>query len=71
MRTWHKIVTEARVLSGAKRNRSDLLRYLLRRPALLAAMAGYETALLVSSRAENRLKLLAQVKASALIGCPF
>jgi len=71
MRTWHKIVTEATVLFGAKRNRMDLLRYLRRRPALLAAMTGYETALLLSSRAEDRLKLLAQVKASALIGCPF
>ncbi len=71
MRTWHKIVTEVKVLSGAKRNRTDLLRYLVRRPALLVAIAGYETVLLVSSRAENRLKLLAQVKASTLIGCPF
>ena len=71
MRTWHKIVTEAKVFFGAKRNRTDLLRYLLRRPALLAAMMGYETALLLSSRAENRLKLLAQLKTSALIGCPF
>ena len=71
MRTWHKIVTEVRVLSKAKRNRMDVLRYLLRRPTLLAAMVGYETALLLSSQAETRLKVLAQVKASALIGCPF
>ena len=71
MRTWRKVVAEAKVFPKAKRNRTDLLRYLLRRPALLAAVAGYEMALLLSSRAENRLKLLAQVKASALIGCPF
>lgn len=71
MRTWHKIVTEAKVFSGARRNRMDALRFLIRRPALLAATMGYETALLLSSQAENRLKLLAQVKASALIGCPF
>jgi alkylhydroperoxidase family enzyme len=71
MRTWHKIMTEVKVLSGAKRNRTDLLRYLLRRPTLLAAMMGYETALLLSSRADDRLKLLAQLKTSALIGCPF
>jgi hypothetical protein len=71
MRTWHKIVTEAKVISRARRNRMDALRYLIRRPALLAAMMGYETALLLSSQAENRLRLLAQVKASTLIGCPF
>lgn len=71
MRTWRKFVTEAKVVSRAKRNRLDLMRYLIRRPALLAATGGYETALLVSSRAETRLKLLAQVKASALVGCPF
>ena len=53
MRTWHKIVTEAKVLSGAKRNRMDLLRHLVRRPALLAAMAAYEVTLLLSSRAEG------------------
>jgi len=71
MRTLRKIVGEAKVLPRAKRNRTDVLRYLIRRPALLAAIGAYETALLLSSRAETRLKLLAQVKASALIGCPF
>ena len=71
MRTWHKIASEARVLSKAKRNRVDLLRYLVRRPALFAAVAAYEAALLFSSRTDNRLKLLGQVKAAALIGCPF
>lgn len=71
MRTWRKIVTEVKVMSRAKRNRMDLMRYLLRRPALLAATGGYETALLLSSRAQSRLKLLAQVKASAMVGCPF
>ena len=71
MRTWHKVVGEAKVLAGAKRNRTDFLRYVVRRPALLAAIAAYETAVLFSSRTENRLKVLAQVKASGLIGCPF
>jgi hypothetical protein len=71
MRTWRKVVAEVRVMSRAKRNRFDLVRYLVRRPALMAAVSGYETALLVSSRAENRIKLLAQVKTSMMIGCPF
>ncbi|MGH8995278.1 MAG: hypothetical protein ACRDYB_04495 [Acidimicrobiales bacterium] len=64
-------LTQLRVMSRAKRNRTDLLRYMARRPALLGAMVGYETALLVSSRAPDRLKILADVKATALIGCPF
>jgi hypothetical protein len=58
-------LTEANILSGAKRNRMNLLRYLLGRPAPLAAMTGYKTALVLSSRAEDRLKLLVQVNASA------
>lgn len=71
MRTLAKVVAELKVLVRARRNRSDLLRYLVRRPALLGAVGTYETALLVSSRAATRLKLLAQVKTSSLIGCPF
>jgi hypothetical protein len=71
MRTLAKLVAEFRVLVRARRNRSDLLRYLVRRPALLAAVGGYESALVLSSRAGTRLKLLAQIKTSSLIGCPF
>ena len=37
----------------------------------MAAVGGYETALILSSRAENRIKALAQVKTSQLVGCPF
>ena len=71
MKTLRKVLVELKVLVRARRNRSDLLRFLVRRPALLGAVAGYETALLVSSRADNDLKLLAQLKASSLVGCPF
>ena len=71
MRTLRKIGAELRTLTRAKRNRTDAVRWLVRRPALLAGIAGYESALLVSSRAETRHKLLAQVMASSLIGCPF
>jgi hypothetical protein len=42
-----------------------------RRPALLLAVGAYETALLASGRVESRLKALAQIKTSALVGCPF
>lgn len=71
MRTLRKIAAEIKVLARARRNRLDLLRFLVRRPAILGAVAAYETALVVSSRADTNLKLLAQVKTSSLIGCPF
>ena len=71
MQTLRKVWAELRVLTRAKRNRTDALRYLIRRPALMAAISGYEGALLVSSRAKSRHKVLAQLMASSLIGCPF
>ncbi len=49
----------------------DLLRLLAKRPALLAGVGVYEGALLASGRVDSRLKALATIKASALIGCPF
>ena len=66
-----KLVAYARTLVRAKRNRTDLLRWLWRRPALLGAVSTYETAILLSNRADTRLKLLASMKASTLTGCPF
>ncbi len=56
---------------GRYRGAPDLLRLLLKRPAILAGVGGYETALLVSGRVESRLKALAQIKTSSLVGCPF
>jgi hypothetical protein len=49
----------------------DVLRLLLKRPALLAAVGTYETALLASGRVDSRIKALAELKTSSLIGCPF
>lgn len=54
-----------------KRNLFDFMRYLARRPALMAAVSTYETALIFSNRTEGRYKQLAAIKASSLIGCPF
>jgi hypothetical protein len=71
MKTLRKIAAEVSVIMRARRNRLDLVRYLIRRPAVLAGVAGYETGLLLSSRADTRWKALAQVKTSALVGCPF
>jgi hypothetical protein len=71
MKTLDKLRAVGRVLPRAKRNRADALRYLVRRPTLAWAISTYEMALLMSSRADNRLKALAQIKTSALVGCPF
>lgn len=49
----------------------DLPRLLLKRPAILMGAGAYETALLISSKTDSRLKALASIKASSLIGCPF
>ncbi len=56
---------------GQRAESSDPLRLLRRRPALLLAVSGYELALLTSNRLDARLKYLASVKASGLVGCPF
>ena len=49
----------------------DLLRLLRRRPAVMLGVNGMELAQLAAGRVDARLKALAQVKTSALIGCPF
>jgi hypothetical protein len=71
MRLPRKLAAYSRTLVRARRNRTDLLRYLWRRPALLAAVSTYETAILLSNRVDTRLKLLASMKTSTLTGCPF
>jgi hypothetical protein len=44
---------------------------LRQRPALLLGVNSFEMALTASGRAPARLKALARIKTSALIGCPF
>jgi hypothetical protein len=63
--------TFARVLPRRHAVPTDLLRLMIGRPALLGAVGTYETALLLSGRVDSRLKSLAMLKSSALIGCPF
>ena len=66
-----KVRAYGTVVSRGRANQTDLLRHVVRRPAILAAILGYETATLVSGKLSPRLKALAEVKASGLIGCPF
>lgn len=63
--------TFARILPRRHEAPADLLKLLLKRPAILGAVGTYETALLLSGKTDSRLKALASLKASALIGCPF
>jgi hypothetical protein len=66
-----KLWAYGRVMARARRNRTDLLRYLIYRPAILGAVAAYESAVLAGSQTDTRLKALACLKTSSLIGCPF
>lgn len=66
-----KLGAIVRVLPTARRNRTDLVRSMFRRPQILAGIGAYEVGLLASNRADNRLKLLAQLRTSSLIGCPY
>ena len=70
MRLLEKLRAYAKVLRSAKRP-METLRLLRRRPALLFAVNTYEMALLTSGRVDARLKARAQIKTSALVGCPF
>jgi hypothetical protein len=71
MRLTRRLRAYGAIAPRGRRNRTDALRYLLRRPALLAAIGSYETAVMVSNRVEPRLKYLATLKASGIAGCPF
>jgi AhpD family alkylhydroperoxidase len=66
-----QVRTYLAVLPKARRNRTDLLHWLRRRPQLLSATAGYELALVTSARMPSRLKMLAELKASTLITCEY
>jgi alkylhydroperoxidase family enzyme len=61
----------ARRLPRYRESPADLLHLLVKRPAILTAVGTYETALLISGRIDSRLKSLAALKTSSLVGCPF
>lgn len=70
-RALKRIWAHLRVFAKAQRNKTDLLRWLARRPQLFVAVSVYETALLLANRAESRYKLLAGTKAAAMVNCEF
>lgn len=49
----------------------ELFHLLARRPGVAFGVGAYETGLTFSGRVDARLKALAEVKTSSLIGCPF
>ena len=71
MRALTRTLHYLRALSAARRHRTDLLGWLVRRPWLLVGTGTYETALLLSNRLDPRLKELAELKTAGLIGCEF
>jgi hypothetical protein len=70
MATWAKLKAYVKVLRSAKRP-VETLRLLRQRKALLLGVNAFEMASMLSGRVDTRLKALAQIKTSALIGCPF
>ena len=54
-----------------KKRPMETQRLLRSRPALLMGVSSFEMALLASGRLDSRVKTLASIKTSALVGCPF
>ncbi len=71
MRLLRKTGRRIRLLFRARRNRRDLLVWLIRRPAVGVAVMGHEVALLTSNRLPSRLQALATLRVAALVGCEF
>ena len=71
MRALRQVLDTIRVLTRARRNRLDLVRALARRPQLLIGTGVFELAMALSARVEPRLKVLAELKAAALVSCEY
>jgi AhpD family alkylhydroperoxidase len=71
MSALQNIGRQMRVLLRARERRLDLPRWLVRRPILAAGIAAAEAAETLSGRADYGLKLLAQSRVAAMVGCEF
>ena len=65
-----RVRTVLRVMRRAKRP-MEPVRLFGRRPALLFGVNFFEISLLANGRTPERIKALASIKTSALVGCPF
>jgi hypothetical protein len=59
------------VLRTRNKQNADLFHLLARRPGIAFGVGAFEMGLHASGRADARLKALADLKTSSLIGCPF
>lgn len=71
MRLLRRLRAYGRIFRRPLRNRNDFTKYLVRRPAVMAAVGAYEMAVLFSNKLDTRVKYLASTRASSLIGCPY
>ena len=71
MRMLKRIWIHIRVFGKATQNKSDLVRWLIRRPQYLFATGFVETMLLLSGRLDPELKTLATAKAAGMANCEF
>jgi alkylhydroperoxidase family enzyme len=65
------LVRVLRVLGRAREHRLTLVRLLARRPALLVGTGVAEFAALLSNRVSPQLKLLAECRVAAIVGCEY
>ena len=71
MTVLRQIQAYLRVFRSARRNRVDLFHWLRHRPQIFAGHAVYEMGLIASARMNPQLKILAELKAAALIHCEY
>lgn len=71
MRALRRIWHFTKVMASAKRNRTDLWGWLIRRPMLLLATLFYEFSLIFSNHLDPKYKELAELKAAGLINCEY
>ncbi len=66
MRALHRIRNYLSAMSGARRNRTELVGKIARRPLIAggATMGGMESAMLLSNSVDPKLKELAELKAA-------
>ncbi|MBF6333053.1 carboxymuconolactone decarboxylase family protein [Nocardia transvalensis] len=71
MRAAKRIGQYIRAFASMRRNRADLVGWLIRRPLLLISTLVYETMLLFSNRLDPKLKELAELKTAGLVNCEY
>lgn len=71
MRWLRRVRGQLRVVARARENRLDLPRWLVRCPLIAVGVGAAEAAETFSNRVDYRLKLLAQQRVAAMVGCHF